>query len=437
MFEIFSVSRRPGFPSSKASGQLIPMTMMDLLVASRFSLALGPVDLPSPDELRNAVVELAARGIPARIGFVQEGDRHWRSLGEGIRERVDEMVRVAPDPQIDLRSWLEQTWVPGLPIQFAVTDTRIAYLCDHRLMDARLATVLAPILCGVARGEGTPAWLEQNTRHPLASALLHTFGKRPGTTLRLVGNTLRTRSARSNAQHHTDPASAARGETTMPGNVQHMVGVLERHDLQALRRWARGRLGFSAALLIVAARAFRHAGFAVATTATMVVDLRRYLEGRTTTTGNFIAGMNLPVTGPGSSPEAVEDHVRRALRLGQPLAATALTVLKSKLAQIPMRRGCISTDTVPVPIGSMPARLSMSNSGVLREIERMSWLADPPDRTVECIGDAVDPSAIGFLTCVVDGRLRIGVSFQSQHHSARRVRSALGLMTSGTADLLN
>ena len=437
MFEIFSVSRRARCPSSKALGQLIPMATMDLLVASRFSLALGPVDLPSPDELRSAVVELAARGIPARVGLVQEGDRHWRSLGEGIRERVDEMVRVPPDPQINLRSWLEQTWVPGLPIQFAVTDTRIAYLCDHRLMDARLATVLAPILCGVARGEGTPAWLEQHTRHPLGSALLHTFGRRPDTALRLVGNALRTRSTRGDAQHHADPASDGREESTMSGNVQHMVGVLERHDLQALRRWARGRLGFSSALLILAARAFRHAGLAVATTGTMVVDLRRYLGGRTTTTGNFIAGMSLPVTGPGSSPEAVEGQVRRALRLGQPLAATALTVLKSKLTQVPMRRGHVSTDTVPVPIGSMPATLSMSNSGVLREIEKMPWLADPPDRTVECIGDAVDPSAIGFLTCVVDGRLRIGVSFQSQHHSTRGVRSALGLMTSRTADLLN
>ncbi len=236
----------------------------------------------------------------------------------------------------------------------------------HRLMDARLATVLAhgerpiPVRCR--------PWCRHTGRAgathppPLVRCCIPSGGA-PDTALRLVRNASRTRSTHGDAQHHADPASDGREESTMSGNVQHMVGVLERHDLQALRRWARGRLGFSSALLILAARS-------LSPSRNLAVAMTSHDGGR-----------------PPSVPRGTNHHDRQFHRRHE-LASDRSRIIaggrrrpgETGAAPRPAAGGhgpdCVevqahavprhvSMDTVPVVTGSMPATPSMSNSGVL------------------------------------------------------------------------
>lgn len=416
----------------------VRMSSLDWSVRSRISLELGPVELPGVGAFRESVVRLARQGAGARIGLALDGTEHWRLLDAELEQRVQSMVRVAP-PGVGLRDWLEETWIPDLPIQFALEGNRAGFLADHRLLDANLASMLVPVLVDLAKGRPLPPELDRPTRHPLARALAHTFGAHPRTLFDLASQmrggggrdqqAVGAGSARPGPQLLLPPAGGSVGAV-------HRLAVLERPALASLRRWARGRAGFSTSLLILATSALRTAGVPVSDVGVMVVDLRRYLPEGTDTMANFITGARLPLAGPGSRPEELEARLEKALTVGKPLLATA-----AKAARVGVRR--LSRPTAPEPRlasaldSAVAANVSLSNTGLLRRIEKLPWLAPPHERRVEVLGDAVDPSGIGFLTCMIDGRLRIGASFRGESFPVELVEEALRLMATDPAGVLD
>lgn len=408
------------------------MDTLDRVVNTRVSLTVGPIDLPSLDQLRRSVVSLAAFGPPARIGLVLAGN-HWDYVGEGIADRVAEVVRRPPGETPSLRQWIEATWVPDLPIQFAVTNDRIGFVADHRLMDGNLATEIIPILLSLARGDAELDLLRGHTAHPLASAVANTLIRCPGRVARLAGHLRRQQSAPPPALEGTALQPFAGSPDHHGAGIQHTVMAMDREPLLALRAWLRGRVSFSPALVLLAAAALRSVGLPVARYGAMVVDLRRYLPPGVTTSGNFIAGMPLPLWGQAGRPEALEAFVTESLEVGRPLLATVNKLAKTRLSGLaPFRPPVRQRD----PSGELAIGVSVSNSGLLRSIDRLPWLAPSGSRCVEVLGDAVDPAGIGFLTCMADGRLWIGGTYLTEYLDPSLVRTAMEAMVQRPAQLL-
>ncbi|MCB0913484.1 MAG: hypothetical protein KDB60_17905, partial [Propionibacteriaceae bacterium] len=359
----------PGRPGAKA--QEISSTDR-LLGDSRIGVGLGPLDLPGPGELGDALVRIAARGPATRVGLVLADEGHWREVGVRIADRTGEIFRVAPSSLLDPRDWLREHWIDDLPVQFAIAGDRLAMLMDHRLSDAGLSAMLPLALIDVARGRPVPSGFDNLTDRPLTAALSATFGARPGRWLAVADDFRRYRAGGPGTA--TDP-----GPRLSVPSTQQLTSVMEPDQLARLRARCRGRISLGPALALVAGAAMRAVGLVVSDRAELVVDLRRYLAAEQHTLANFIAGLEIPLAGTGRGVAGVQDRMNRALAVGRPLATAALGAGRTVLAaKLPSRPAGPPGPAEPAPRPS--ARISMSSLGRLRAFEKLPWTVPPEQR---------------------------------------------------------
>lgn len=401
----------------------MPIAGIDrLLGGSVIRQSFRPLDLPSPDALREAFVRLAAHGPQTRVGFERADADHWRYRGAAIADRADEVVRVVPDDVTEsAQDWLATHLVPDLPVQFALKDDELATAMDHVLLDAPLASGLPAIVLSMAEGAPVPAMFDGVTDRPLSAALWNTFGRHPGNVLALVRG-------RGEVPQPPSTGDVPREDDRLPLiDPGGLTGRLDRDcdiaEMAGVRAWgAQHGLGLSPTLLLLAAAATEQAGLAIEPQGDLVVDLRRYLPKGVTTGGNFITGVSVPVWSEGFEPEALGELLDAMLTVGRPLAAVAARLLRAK------RRPPVpptAADTVPRPVR---ARVSMSNPGVLKLYEQMPWTVPPAERRAVHGTEGIAPNTIGWITSSDAGRFRASVSFRSDAFDTETVARIVDLV---------
>lgn len=414
--------------------KLVRLSTFDSLVNMRIGMWLGPIAMPPVEDLRRALVKAASLGPKWRLGLVWADETSWAVLGPRIAARADEVIRELPASVENPREWLEQNRIPDLPVQFAVAGNHLGVIADHRLLDGFLGLRLPSLLIELAAGEPAPA-LGELVDRPLSTALWHTFGAKPATWRTLYTHMRNHRRPAGPAPRppETQVEPAVLGPMDSPREVRHLQTVMERGPLAELRRWGRGRLGFSASLLLVAAAGLRDVGIEIAPRGVLVVDLRRYLPDGVTTLSNFISGVQVPLLGPGATPEALEVWIEEALEVGRPLAAMSTTVAKAALrAKRPHGQAAPAG-----PRAESPAQVSISNDGLLRVIDKLPWLVGPEERKIQVVGDALEPDALGLITYMAAGRLHLSVSFQANRYDPDLVMRALTAMATEPVRLLD
>ena len=425
----------PGVPGTVAVAPSRQMSSTDqLLAGTRIGVGLGPLDLPSPGELRNAFVRIAAGGHPARLGLALADEGSWQELGVRIGDRCDEVVRVVPESVRDPRDWLREHWVPDLPVQLGIAGDRLGLMMDHRLGDGVLASVLPLALIDLARGRPLASAFNGLIERPLRAALASTLGARPGAWLALVDDYRRHRSA------PTPPAAAASRHLAVPSTC-HLTVVIEPDQLARLRVWCRGRIAIGPALALLAGAGMRAAGLPVRDTGELVVDLRRYLPRGANTLANFIAGMELPLAGPGSRPADVHARVGRSLLVGRPLVAAAIGSARGRLASAgpnslrpaSPRRGRPSPEARPAP----DARISMSSLGRLRAFEKLPWSVPPAQRWMDAYTEPAASGTLGAIAIAMDGRLTLSLTWRGEEFDRATVAAGAALIAGDPVALLD
>ncbi|MCB0911303.1 MAG: hypothetical protein KDB60_06785 [Propionibacteriaceae bacterium] len=425
---IRAVATTRGVPGGNSFARPRPMASTDrLLVGARIGVGLGPLDLPSPGELRSAFVRIAAGGHPARLGLVLADDRRWREVGMRIADRADEIFRVAPESVGDPRDWLLDHWIDDLPVQFAIAGDRLGMLMDHRLGDGALASVLPLALIDLARGRPLASAFTGLIARPLGAALSHTFGVRPTAWLGLADDYRRHR------PRNSPPAQAAERHLAVPSTC-HLNVVLEPDRLLGVRAWSRGRIALGPVLAQLTGQAMRVAGLPVADTGELVIDLRRYLPRGAHTLANFIAGMEIPLAGPGSAPAEVHAQVTRSLLAGRPLVAATIGAARGRLAGSGLLRPV--PRRAPEPRPASAARISMSSLGRLRAFEKLPWTAPQGQRWMDAYTEPATPGTLGVIAIAMDGRLNLSLTWRGEDFDRATVAAGAALLADDPVRLL-
>ncbi len=411
---------RPPEPHRGSTARAVSSTDR-LLDGTLIGVGLGPLDLPGPAELGDALVRIAAMGPATRVGLVLADAGHWREVGVRIADRTGEIFRVAPASVGDPRDWLREHWIGDLPVQFAIAGDRLGMLMDHRLSDASLSAMLPLALIDVARGRPVPSAFRDLTERPLPAALSATFGARPGRWLAVADDFRRYRAG--------GPEAATPGPRLSVPSTRQLTTVVGPEQFARFRAHCRGRIALGPALALVAGAAMRAAELAVSDRAELVVDLRRYLPAGEHTLANFIAGLEIPLAGAGVG--AVHERVNRALAVGRPLATA---VLGAGRALLPSRPASGRPPAGPAPLP--PARISMSSLGRLRAFEKLPWTVPPDQRWAAAHTEPGASGTLGFIAIVMDARLHLHLTWRAEEFDRTRVAAGAALIAADPVALL-
>ena len=415
---------RPPEPHRDSTARAVSSTDR-LLGGTLIGVGLGPLDLPGPAELGDALVRIAAMGPATRVGLVLADEGHWREVGVRIAERTGEIFRVAPASVGDPRDWLREHWIEDLPVQFAIAGDRLGMLMDHRLSDASLSAMLPLALIDVASGRPVPSAFSNLTERPLPTALSATFGARPGRWLAVADDFRRYRAG--------GPEAATPGPRLSVPSTRQLTAVVGPEQFARLRAHCRGRIALGPALALVAGAAMRAAGLAVSDRAELVVDLRRYLPAGEHTLANFIAGLEIPLAGAGVA--AVHERVNQALAVGRPLATAALGAGRARLAsRLPSLPSSGRAPAGPAPLP--PARISMSSLGRLRAFEKLPWTVPPEQRWAAAHTEPGASGTLGFIAIVMDARLHLHLTWRAEEFDRTRVAAGAALIAADPVALL-
>ena len=361
----------------------------------------GPLECPSSDAVRDALLRLAHRYPDNRLFATVErtrfgGARWGRRTGSDLEQFCVSMVSDldgSPDPD-ELLHFIASYSLGDELAHYWVGKDYIASTRSHLLGDTAFSYI-TPVVLRVALGEPVPALPEgASDRLPLTRAALSYFGRRP---TRLVA-----------ALRNPRPRPGHSGSTiSLPSRWAFTAVGRTATDqtVRALRAW-RDATCPSVSLANVWAAAIRAsfdaAGVEFASPGFHVlVNARRYVRPDTTVRGNFVSAMYVEPSDP-CDPEAVSEVVRRDLDSGRPLLAMATSGLKQAVLR---RRPAPTTDLV---VDRLPT-LTVSYVG-----DRAAYEVLPADRSRVAHYSAVrpeGPSGITVICSLAHGRMSVSVSF--------------------------
>ncbi|MDO5498246.1 MAG: hypothetical protein Q4F67_01045 [Propionibacteriaceae bacterium] len=290
------------------------------------------LETASVDDLRAAILELAARGPRNRLGIGLTDAGHWVYDRGRLVDTVQAMVHensglddLAEHTLDFVRAHPVRGPEPTPSLHLGVGGGRLAYLAEHELWDGGNLSRLALSLNAMALSGHPVAMLEEPpATWALQRALLHTF-----TSPHRVRELFKERS-RAQAESGWGEPFGSPEEGLAPGLVFAEVPAAARREI---KQWAREHApGTNDAVLTLALirRALTQVGLVQDPTIGMVVDLRRYLAraDRGNVHGNFISGLQMAVP-LDAGPAELQARLTDVLDSGRPLAAFAVSLLKS------------------------------------------------------------------------------------------------------------
>jgi hypothetical protein len=393
------------------------------------AVAIGPLAVPSVNDLRSAFVELASLGARTRAGFTFDAKRqHWLfdparlgELAEQVVVEADPAPAAASSAEPDVFAQIERlltarTLPAHAPLSFERTDTILVQRQNHAFGDAQSMLRLPTALVRVAGSGQLPKWVsEELTAHPIWEALRNavTPGHNP-----LVG-LLRDRPTRGLRLHQTKPGAGSEALDWTP-QLQVAFTAFSRESWQEVQQWRRSQApqaSMASVYVVLLRRALRRAGVRLAADTVVLYDCRRHLPAGAHVRGNFVIGRSQKLS---EDPVIAGATIAETAGTAGPLATLVAATAKQAL----LRRTRRPPTTVAIEPTTVPAFVFPPRNG---DLEATRW-AQPGLR---CIGSMNAPSGPADLTAVVmmvGGRPSVSITFHSNVLSEASMRHTLALM---------
>lgn len=378
--------------------------------------------MPTADELRNAVAELAQRYPHSRLtwGF-DPTKRYW------LTDRPPESVVVERDwdDSTDIGSRLDAIALDdeiAAPLTYIRYPAHLGLKISHSVGDGRVfQTIVAAVLQTALTGVVVPWSANRAGRFPLGAAALRTFGRRPA----LI------RAAINDRHRHDDPPSIPAPPQSWSPSRRTVHRSLTKTRADEITAWgnefAPGASRFALQVTLVL-RALKKVGMEISSDVRVVVDLRRYLGWRYID-GNFInsAAMNIGVE---MDPMQISSTIRATNRSARPLMAQMAAQTQAAIF------GGVDTG-VPTAVDprALP-RVTFSSLGLSPEIDSLPFLPDSPVVYGGSV-PAEGPSGLTFLFMETSKVMSIDAIFHDNVIDADLVDRALHLVTSDPRSLLS
>ncbi|MFI8565657.1 hypothetical protein ACIGGF_03740 [Rhodococcus sp. NPDC078407] len=403
---------------------------------SRIVTVLGPADFGDLERVRTRVLALASIGPSTRLGLhADQFSAGWRYEPERVLEHITEGPAVGHEQlSAELTTFLH-TSVPGISVRIRLAGRYLFLDLNHGLGDALLPVDLFAYLADAAPDAPLPAWAGSAIDgHPLRKALLHWVVRNPRKVLDTVHGRVRpgVKPESSAAREVPDTASPIEVRPWSPSPAVATVAT-PLGTTDAIRRWRESHLpgaSVSAVMCAAVASAFSRTSFSLDRSAAFLFDCRRYLPPSTAVLGNFAAGISFSDIDPTSAQE-VHDALSNAIANGRPIASATISTIKYKRERKAVSG--VHDDRVPV---QPKVELMYSDVGRVRQLENVSWCAEPADRAFFVIADPGRPESVMITMETIGSVVFVSASFHDNVFDSRSVQSALDVVASDPLALL-
>ncbi|WP_157488834.1 hypothetical protein [Pseudofrankia sp. DC12] len=411
----------------------IPISGRDLICLHMRTVAyLGPIEAPSPDQVRGALGRLAGLCPGHRILWrVDRVAPRWvtvpaADLGRHCDSMVIDMTDLSAVPTTaDAPAVTPETivarlynWpVTELPFQIAVGTDFCALLVDHACIDGLSINEIWPelIRCAIT-GEQPVAIAKPSIRFPLVRALDNYFRRKPKRVL----ETLRL------------PAPAPPAETAQPGPLvpwHQEFGVVSvrfgKDVLAEIRAWRLANAkGITRTMVLFAAAraALETSGLPpVRPGVNISVDMRKFLPQGAVLYGNFAPSIYV-CPADGCDPAQLNAVIDEVMSVARPLATMALVASTAK------RR--FKRTAQPPTLAEATARpaLSLIHCGRLKAFEKLPWTGSPADRRYLIGSTPGDPDGISIFISEIHGGVDVTATFNATTFDPAVVQGALEIL---------
>jgi hypothetical protein len=391
----------------------------------RSAVVVGPLTLPSHDQLASRLDAMTAAGPVARLCLEPStADTHWNRVTEVGTPRVYSVAPlVDPVPPLALLQTVRALDDRGVTV--AAAGDWLAIDFSHGLGEIPLIHTLLDVLFGITDARATGTWRRYaRTRSPLGVAAAATFGANPVRLAKLLA----AQRDRSAAARPGDQQSGP-GTPFIPAPTTRVIGLAADEVAELRARRDRQLPGVSMVALFTCAlwSSFERAGIAVDDAVKIPFDVRRYLPGGRDTLASFSAGLDF-VIDRAAGPARLQHEMVRAARTGRPVANLLVGTAKAR------GRGRTDHRTTVVPAAP---RLHLLHSN----LGSPQWNGPWPFTSAEhaCMLVANDPATATGVTVTsvtVAENLWFTAEFHRSVFDPEAISAALGLLPQTAADLL-
>ena len=417
--------------------QLYRASSLDMLRSdSRIVTVLGPADFGNLARVHSRVLALAAVGPATRLGLrAQQSSAAWAFEPDRVVEHITEGPAIDHEQLAKQLTEFAHESDADIPVRIRLAGRYLFLDLNHGLGDALLPVDLFAYLADATPGAPFPTWAASEVEgHPLRKALLHWALRNP----RKVVDTLYGR-IRAGTDRETTLSSGI-SDTASPTELRPWapsaavaVAATPSGTTDAIRRWRESHLpgaSVSAVMCAAVSAAFVRLSFPVTRSAGFLFDCRRYLPPSTSVVGNFAAGIGFTDIDPTSVRE-VYDALSGAIDKGRPIASATISTIKYKREHRPMSG--VFDDRASVRPN---VELMFSDVGRVRQLEQVSWFADPADRAFFVIAAPGKPESVMITMETIDSVVFVSASFHDNVYDLESVQAALDLVAADPLALL-
>ncbi|MDZ4267600.1 MAG: hypothetical protein U1D00_18240 [Mycobacterium sp.] len=400
-------------PPRRRKPDIVRVATLDVQHSNRRSAVIvGPVRMPSTEQLTARFAALAAVGPLTRVGL-QPSTRQtrWRYAPEDVRNAVSTTVMPAGADPITLLSTLRRGRGAGIRVLDAGDYLAIDF--SHGLGEIPLLHTVIDVLFGNLDPSDQSVWEPyRQSVPPLLRAGVRTLGRGPHRLLPLwrqhrhnVGN-----SPRPQDRDIVDIAPS-------PATRVAKIPAAEVAELRAQRDQKMPGVSLFAVHTHALHEAFAAAGFDIDSTVTLPFDVRRYLPKRHDTLASFTAGLDFELDSH-AGPHGLHAQMAAAGAMARPVANLIAGTLKTRAA---IRSGQAAEWAVPAR-----RRIRLLHSSIGNIPRSGQWpFTDPAEARVLVASDPTGPCAVTVTTSTVMGALWLTAEFHDSVFDATQIGRAL------------
>lgn len=386
----------------------------------RYVLMFGDLEVPAPSELRAALSAIAAAGTHTRVGLTPEtGRRVWTYDSSAPLPVYQLPDRVVTGGTAEVLQCIRGQREAGDPMEVYVSPRLIAFHADHGIGDGRFVLELLSSLFALSGGRNS-SWVTNNdTPLALPRALFRTFGIHPARARRAWKYAAGLRSACAGVGDFPRGSESVAWAPSFAVTVAH-VDVDAESEVNEWRRAYAQSAGSGAVWLYIVRQALRAAGLQIADTVIVAFDCHRHLPERFTLNGNFIVGLEIPITDDETLP-ALSARLRGASASAVPLAAIGAVSGRALLR--PGRK----PPTPDSHIIGAPANVMYTDMGNITSLDHLPWTGQ--DRRFTGLPDPAGPESITILNTRIGSARNISISFHDNVFDRRVIDRAADYLT--------
>jgi hypothetical protein len=291
----------------------------------RSAVVVGPLNLPTTDELAVRLKTMSAAGPVARLCLAPSAtSTRWSRVDEAEAPRV---YNVAPqsDPITLLRTVRA---LDNHGVTVAASGEWLAIDFSHGLGEIPLIHTLLDVLFGVTDAEDPATWRRyRRSRSPLRTAAVATFGVNPARLAKLAASQCNRRTFHEDVD--ADVMAAVAPFISSPTTRAMGMNAAQVDELRARRDLTLPGVSMVALFTCALRAAFAEVGIAVADTVKIPFDVRRYLPAGTDTLASFSAGLDF-VVDDADGPKRLQNEMATAAKTGRPVANLLVGSMKAR-----------------------------------------------------------------------------------------------------------